>query len=158
MESRREAHRDEERRGPRDTKAGVDVAVSTPRNRRSRRCAAPCPRRSAGAVDPVREPPRVGGRGEEAGPPPAFTAVPEVVAEELSAIGGHKLTAHLEIRLADTTRAYERDRYFDAQTILREIRAGRPWGRGGTPSSTGSRSTGSATGRAPCGSCGPSRT
>jgi tetratricopeptide (TPR) repeat protein len=59
-------------------------------------------------------------------PRPRSRAVPEVVAEELSAIGGHKLAAHLEIRLADATRAYERDRYFDAQTILREIARAAP--------------------------------
>ncbi len=47
--------------------------------------------------------------------------VPDLVRRELVASGSQKLAAHLTTRLADAARAYERDRYYDALAILREI-------------------------------------
>ncbi|MFZ0060067.1 MAG: tetratricopeptide repeat protein [Acidimicrobiales bacterium] len=54
-------------------------------------------------------------------PRPRGRVVPDAVKEELSSFAASKLAAHLEARLADAARAYERDRYYDAQSILREL-------------------------------------
>jgi tetratricopeptide (TPR) repeat protein len=40
---------------------------------------------------------------------------------EFAAVGTEKFAAHLALRLAEAARAYERDRYYDALAILREI-------------------------------------
>ena len=47
--------------------------------------------------------------------------MPGVVREELAALGTQKLAAHLEARLAEASRAYVWDRYFESQAILREM-------------------------------------
>jgi tetratricopeptide (TPR) repeat protein len=41
-------------------------------------------------------------------------------------VPGERLAAHLEARLADAARAYERDRYYDALSILRELARSAP--------------------------------
>ncbi|MGD0742453.1 MAG: tetratricopeptide repeat protein [Acidimicrobiales bacterium] len=52
--------------------------------------------------------------------------MPSIVRDELAALGTEKLTAHLEARLAEAARAYERDRYYEAQAILREMARATP--------------------------------
>jgi thioredoxin-like negative regulator of GroEL len=49
------------------------------------------------------------------------TRLPGQVAEELVKVGGSRRAPRLEQRLADATRAYERDRYTDARRMLRRL-------------------------------------
>ena len=47
--------------------------------------------------------------------------LPPPVADELAKVGGNRRAPRLEQRLADATKAYERDRYTDARRILKRL-------------------------------------